>query len=280
VTDVVGPAVAGTWYPAREAALAALVDGLLAESDGVAAGGRPRALIAPHAGLAYSGRVAGRGFATLPCDVERVLLVGPTHFAGFVGGCVPEASAYRTPLGDVPIDGPSIDRLAACPAVRRDDRPFRPEHSLEAELPFLQRRLRPGFRIVPVLVGGWSEVASLTALAAALRPMLDARTIAVISSDFVHYGPRFGWVPFRDRIAARIRDVDDAALARVVAVDPAGFRKTIDETRATICGRASIDVLLRILDPPSRGTVVAYDTSGRMTGDFEHSVSYASVVFR
>ncbi len=276
---VVGPAVAGTWYPGDATELAALVDRLL-EGPGAERAQRPvRAIIVPHAGFAYSGPVAGLGFRRLPTDVDRVLLVGPTHYADFSGGCVPAATAYRTPLGDVPLDVGAIDRVTSSRVVHRDDGPFRPEHSLEAELPFLQRHLRPGWRVVPLLVGGGRDAAVLTDLATALEPVFDDRTLAVISSDFVHYGPRFGYVPFSDRIAERIREIDDSALERIVRLDGDGFRRYVQESGATICGRAAIEVLLQLLGPTSRGHVVAYDTSGRLTGDFRHSVSYASVLF-
>jgi len=274
------PAVAGTWYPADALALARLVDELLVDPGGEAAPAPARALVVPHAGFAYSGRVAGLGFVRLPRDIDRVLLVGPTHYSGFPGIAVPCASLYRTPLGDVPIDVETVAGIAESAAVRREDRPFGPEHSLEAELPFLQRRLRPGWRVVPVLVGSLADASRRRDVLAALRPAFDERTVAVISSDFTHYGPRFGYVPFTERVADRIRELDESAIACLVVNDADAFREHVRNTRATICGRAAIEVLLGLLTPASRGALVAYDTSGRITGDFEHSVSYASIAFR
>jgi len=206
--------------------------------------------------------------------------VGPTHYSGFPGIAVPCASLYRTPLGDVPIDVETVAGIAESAAVRREDRPFGPEHSLEAELPFLQRRLRPGWRVVPVLVGSLADASRRRDVLAALRPAFDERTVAVISSDFTHYGPRFGYVPFTERVADRIRELDESAIACLVVNDADAFREHVRNTRATICGRAAIEVLLGLLTPASRGALVAYDTSGRITGDFEHSVSYASIAFR
>jgi len=276
--SVLQPAVAGTWYPAKPDDLASLVDDLLSGPDPAPVQPGARALVAPHAGFEYSGRVAGLGFRCLPPETNRVLLVGPSHHARFDGATVPEASAYRTPLGDVPVDVDAVDRIAGSPAVRRDDRPFRPEHSLEAELPFLQRHLRPGWGLVPVLIGT-VEIPALRRVSQALAPVFDEGTLAVISSDFTHYGTRFGYVPFVDRVEERIRSLDQAAIARMVAIDKDGFRRHVEETGATICGRAAIEVLLQLLDTRCSGRLVAYDTSGRLTGDFRHSVSYAAILF-
>ena len=155
-TSTLGPAVAGTWYPRDAGALAAEVDALLDRVDPVADAPLPRALIEPHAGYTYSGQVAAHGFARIRGRTfGRVLVVGPSHYVAFRGAVVPRAAGtYRTPLGDVPLDGPAIDQLAGRPGFQADDDPFAPEHSLEAEFPFLQRALTPGFRIVPVLIGG------------------------------------------------------------------------------------------------------------------------------
>jgi MEMO1 family protein len=273
------PAVAGTWYPANASDLARYVDGLLDPPDAPAAAVRGRGLVVPHAGLAYSGGVAGLGFRTLSRDTRRVLLVGPTHYVAFRGAVVPRSTAYRTPLGDVPIDVDAVEQLARCDDVRRDDVPFGPEHSLEVELPFLQRHLQPGWCVLPVLVGAIGDAAVRESVVAALRPVRDAGTSTVVSSDFTHYGPRFGYVPFTERVAERIRELDHGAIECVVRSDADGFRQYIERTGATICGHAPIELWLEMLEPGTRGALVAYDTSGRITGDPGHSVSYASIVF-
>ena len=276
---VLGPAVAGRWYPADRAALEREVDDLLRTAAPAAGTGPARALIAPHAGFAYSGPVAAQGFATLDAHAaERVLLLGPSHYAAFEGACVPRASACRTPLGDVPIDQEAVAALVGRENVRCDDGPFRPEHCLEAELPFLQRRLSRPWRVIPVLVGRAGQ-GTAESLAEALRPVLDPGTVVVVSSDFTHYGPRFDYVPFTERVPERIEALDREAVACIAARDTAGFDGFLERTGATVCGRNPIRVLLRLLPLASTGRLVAYDTSGRLTGEWDHSVSYASVVF-
>ena len=275
--DVLGPAVAGTWYAAGRDALARQVDELLEDSPAPPADPL-RALVAPHAGFVYSGAVAARGFAALRgTSWRRVLLLGPSHYLAFSGAAVPRARAYRTPLGEVEIDAAGVDAvLASSRAAPRDDA-FEPEHSLEAELPFLQRVLEPGWTAVPVLLGGSSDGAALRAVAEACRAVLDEGTLVVASSDFTHFGRRFGYVPFRDRVPERIEALDRQAIAPIVGGDVEGFASVLDRTGATLCGRHAIEVALHLLGAGARGRLLAYDTSGRMTGDWEHSVSYASI---
>src|SRR5215470_4603344 len=201
--EVLGPAVAGTWYPAGRDALAALVDRLLDEADAGAA----RAVIAPHAGYAYSGPLAAKAMRALGLQgTRRIVLLGPSHHFGFGGAAVPaEGRVCRTPLGDLAVDREAVAALAASPGFRADDRVFVPEHALESELPFLQRLLPAGgVAIVPVLVGGGASREDAAAVARALAPLLDEATRIVVSSDFTHYGPAFGYVPFTEAVPERI----------------------------------------------------------------------------
>ena len=275
---VLGPAVAGTWYPAAAAELARDIDALLAEAP---AGRAPLALVVPHAGLRWSGPTAARAFARLVgLAPRRVVLIGPSHRAAFRGVCVPEAELYRTPLGDVPLDRACIETLARRAGFVAGDGPFEREHCLEIELPFLQRALEPGWNLVPLLIGGGTPSTTLAEVAAALRAVLAGEeTLLVASSDFTHFGPRFGYVPFEGDVAPKIRALDMGAIERIVHLDPRGFRSYVAETGATICGHAAIELLLGLLPDGVHAELVAYDTSGRLAADAEHSVSYASVAF-
>jgi AmmeMemoRadiSam system protein B len=281
---VIGPAVAGRWYAASEAQLEREVEGLFARAtprrDAPPAPPSLSAVIAPHAGFQFSGAVAASAFRALrDRPIERVLLLGPSHYERFDGCALPDAAAYRTPLGDVPIDRDATARLGRAPGFRVDSRPFAPEHSLEAELPFLQRALPRGFHVVPVLVGGGASAASLAGAAAALAALVGPGTLTVVSSDFTHYGERFGYVPFTGHVEPRVRELDMRAVEHIVALDRAGFENYATRTGITICGRAAIEILLRLLPAGTRGQLADYDTSGRQTGDWDHTVSYASLLF-
>jgi AmmeMemoRadiSam system protein B/AmmeMemoRadiSam system protein A len=272
-------ALAGAWYPADPAALKAQVDGFLAAARGGAAAGTLRALIVPHAGYAYSGPTAGEGYALVKGRTyRRVLILAPSHYSGFRGLSVDAVDAYRTPLGDVPLDLEAIKTLRASPLVRADADARAREHSIEIQLPLLQRALAPGWRLVPVLVGQLGG-ADDRAAADLLRPLADDGTLVVVSSDFTHYGPRFDYQPFRldARTPERLKELDEGAIARILDKDAAGFLAYQGQTGITVCGYRPIDILLRLLGPGARVARVAYTTSGALTGDYENSVSYAAL---
>jgi AmmeMemoRadiSam system protein B len=182
------PAVAGLFYPAGAAALTRAVDALLAAVQPAAAAGLPKAVIAPHAGFAFSGPVAAAAYARLrPLrgTIRRVLLLGPAHRVPFRGMALPGASAFRTPLGDVPLDAAAVSRLKALPGIKELPGAHAAEHSLEVHLPFLQRVFAK-FTLVPILVGD-AEAAEVAAVLDALWG--GPETIIVVSSDLSHYEP-------------------------------------------------------------------------------------------
>jgi AmmeMemoRadiSam system protein B len=278
-----GPNVAGLWYPDGREALARETE-LLIAGGGAAertSAAPPAALIVPHAGWTYSGPTAGVGFSRLHGpSPERVVVVGPSHYSAFPGVALPAATGYITPLGRIRLDRDAADRLGGRPGVRVDDGPFDREHSLEALLPFLQHALgsRPSYHLV--LAGAGSQGAALESAAEALAELDGPRTLWVVSSDFTHFGPRFGYVPFDDAIPERLRELDMGAVSRILELDREGFEDYVSRTGATICGRHAIDLLLRIVPRQEiRGELLAYRTSGEITGDWEHCVSYATLAF-
>lgn len=278
-----GPSVAGRWYPAAEQKLRAEVDRLVQASPSRMAevsrlAGVLRAVIAPHAGYVYSGAVAATAFAPFAGrHFERVFLLGPSHYHGFRGATIPAASGLRTPLGTVEIHRQTLETLRRIPGFSVSDVPFEPEHSLESEIPFLQHLLAPGWKAVPVLVGAPSSSQDVGHIAAGLSPLLDRGSLLVISSDFTHHGDAFGYAPFRERIPERIEALDRGAVQHIETGDAEGFDAYCEATGATICGRKAISVLLRLAGVTGSGALLGYDTSGRMTGDWSHTVSYAAV---
>src|SRR5262249_51609291 len=146
----------------------------------------PKALIAPHAGYVYSGRVAAEAFATLRASAQsiaRVVLIGPAHFVPVRGIAAPTVDAFETPLGCMPVDREALAAIADLPFVIAADAPHAPEHSLEVELPFLQTLL-PNFAVVPLVIGD----AAPQDVAEALRRLWGGpETLIVVSSDLSHY---------------------------------------------------------------------------------------------
>lgn len=281
-SSTLGPVVAGTWYPSDSAVLARQLDEFLENVPQPEDDSRDVvALIEPHAGYRYSGQVAAHGFRIVQRrDPARVILLGPSHYSAFQGAALPDAGQYRTPLGEVPLDVEALDLLGRLPGFRRDTRPFHPEHSLEMEIPFLQHVLQPGWRLLPVLIGGGSSPDGNQKVAEGLRPLLGPDSLVVVSSDFTHYGAHFNYLPFTEDVPENIRRLDMGAIECIRAGDVPGFESYLAKTDATICGRNPIDVLLRMLPRDVQGSLVTYDTSGNLTGDWSHSVSYAALAFR
>jgi MEMO1 family protein len=205
------PAVAGTFYPRDAAALRAMVHGFLAEAGTVIEQRTAKAVIAPHAGYVYSGPTAGRAFAALGSKVShlrRAIVVGPSHFVPFRGIAAPWADAFRTPLGEVPLDRAAIEMLESLPQVHLSDLPHRDEHALEVELPFLQTVLED-LAIVPLVVGD-AEPAEVAEVLERLWDEEDA--LVVVSSDLSHYHDYETAKRLDAATAARIEQLDETGL--------------------------------------------------------------------
>ena len=200
--------MAGTFYPRDARTLAETVDALLrharTEATGATRARPPRALVVPHAGYRYSGLVAALAYATLSGPaVRRAVVIGPAHFVPLAGWAVPLTAYWRTPLGVMPIDVDLRDRALEVTGVRADDRPHASEHSLEVQLPFLQRCVTSDLPVLPVAVHGPPEATAdlLDAVAG------DAGTTVVASTDLSHHLPRAAAGQRDRRTAAAVLDL-------------------------------------------------------------------------
>lgn len=250
-------AVAGSFYPGNSAMLHEQVETLLRQAD-PRPGLAPKALVVPHAGYVFSGTTAAQAYQLLQGAREppsRVLLLGPAHRVYLQGLAVPTVDYFTTPLGDIELDRSSIERALALTGVSVSDQAHELEHSLEVQLPFLQRTL-PGFTLVPVLVGDSSpdEVAAL----------IDAlwggpETLIVISTDLSH---------FEDYQSAEAHDKQTCE--RILLGDA-----SLHGTDA--CGAAPLNGLLR----SERGSrlrrqLLARCNSGDSIGDRQRVVGYGA----
>ena len=220
-------AVAGQFYSDDASDLADVVDSFLQDHQPVCQS-QPAALIAPHAGYIYSGAVAGKAFAELEPwqnHIDRVVLIGPAHHVRLRGMAVPRAGYFHTPLGDVTLDTREIQALSELPDVTYNDEAHAHEHSLEVQLPFLQRVL-DDFHLVPVAVGQLNAQEVLPVLQ---RYWGKARTVIVISTDLSHY---------LDHDSAETLD----ALTAEAVADQEPER--IGEAQA--CGREALQALLTL----------------------------------
>jgi len=258
-------ALAGSWYPPTPDALGAEVDGHLAPAASECRG-EVRAIVAPHAGLMYSGPVAAYAYSLLSGRrYDVAVLVGPSHFVGFDGVAVYGRGAFETPLGRVPVLEPCAAALAlASPIVREHPGAHVREHSLEMQLPFLQRVL-PGTPIVP-LVMGYQTRETILDLAAALASVLAGReALLVASTDLSHY-----------QDAATAARLDGRVIDFVRALDPEGLLAALEAFPRHACGGGPLVSVMHA----ARGLgadaarILRYADSGDVSGDKTAVVGY------
>lgn len=275
------PAVADSFYPGTKEELERAVRGFLATPQGQA----PVAVIAPHAGYVFSGATAGKAFAPLAGGtVKRVILLGPSHYVGFRGGALPApgATAFATPLGEMPLDRAALAQLARLPEFSGPAAAHEREHCLEVELPFLQATLG-AVPIVPVLIGGNTDLSTATALARRLADLVGPGTIVVVSSDFTHHGASYGYSPFGSgpEVGPKLLRLGRATAERAAAMDARGFAQQVEVAGDTVCGAAPITVLLELLAHAfdGSGRVVEVTTSADVSANWSQVVTYAGVDF-
>lgn len=271
-------AFAGQFYTDNAARLADEIDGYLAGKQPT--GGRPLALIVPHAGYVYSGPVAAYAYAEVRGQqYEAVVLIGQNHYLrDFTGVAVYPGGAWETPLGQIPVDTELAQAiLQANPALESDPARHARDHCLEVQVPFLQRAL-PGTPIVPILIG-YPYPENTQALIDALGQVLPGRDVLLIaSSDLSHYPAYDDAVRIDGTILAAIETLDPAQLRQAV------FQEMSRETPnllTTCCGEEAIVVVLEVAKRlgATRAAVVHYANSGDVPqGDRTGVVGYGAVV--
>ncbi|MBF0416279.1 MAG: AmmeMemoRadiSam system protein B [Magnetococcales bacterium] len=285
-TIVRPPALAGSWYPKQADALSKQITDLLTQIPSTTAQQQTppvRAVLIPHAGYSYSGRTAMTALKMLTgASFKRVVIIAPAHRVGFTGVALPEASHFRTPLGDIPLDTTAMTSLRETenPLIRTIPGAHDQEHSIEIELPLLQTILANGWQLLPLLVGQM-DYPSYSKIAETLRPFLDEQTLLVISGDFTHLGSHFDFQPFAldANIAENLQQLDMGAVDHIIARNPKGFLDYREKTGITACAFGPVMVLLNLITDQVEPRLIQYHTSGSDNGDFSHSVSYVSMTF-
>jgi AmmeMemoRadiSam system protein B/AmmeMemoRadiSam system protein A len=277
------PAVAGSFYPDDPDELRVAVQGMLERAGPAAA--PAAALVVPHAGYVFSGEVAARGFAALRgARPKRVILLGPSHHRGFEGGALPAAgvTAFSTPLGPIPLDTDALARLRSSPELGGPPAAHDPEHCLEVELPFLAE-VAPGAKLVPILLGVDTDLATCRAIARTLAPLLDERTVVVASTDFTHHGAAYGFAPFGrgPMVGPALVRLARATAERAAAGDVRGFWNQVEVSGDSVCGVRAVAVLPELVARAfdGRGKLLDVTTSGHVSGTWDQAVTYVAVAF-
>lgn len=274
---VLPSALAGRWYPADPDTLTEQIKGFFQKAQ-VQPTKDVIALILPHAGYQFSGQTAAYGLKTLGKKYERVVIIGPSHRVRMEETLsVPRVTHYQTPLGQVPLDVEFINKLLQYPLFQNVPHAHEYEHSVQIEVPLLQYTQKD-FKLVPIVAGSCSPE-TVNRAGAIMKSLIDDHTLVIASSDFVHYGNNYGFVPFTENIPEQIKELDMGAYDFIATLDWKGFLDYKQRTGATICGYVPVAILLSMMDKSGKAELANYTTSGDLTGDFSNSVSYLSVVF-
>ncbi|MEW5940547.1 MAG: AmmeMemoRadiSam system protein B [Chloroflexota bacterium] len=272
--DVRPSPIAGTWYSGNRERLAREVDGYLDGAALPALEGDAIAVIAPHAGHRYSGSVAGYSFASVRGRTfDLVAVVSPFHGLAYQPLLTTVHGAYGTPLGIIPVDRAALNELDAVlkselgyglSPMARD-----PEHSLEIELPFLQRALAGDFNLLPVMIRAQEpDVARGLGLALA-QTLKNKNALLVASTDLSH---------FYDQETANRLDAE--MLKRFESFDPDSIFQAELTGKGFACGHAAVAAVLHAARElgADRVTILHHATSGDVTGDYDQVVGYGAAV--
>lgn len=268
--DIRPSPIAGTWYEADPKTLAAHIDSYLNNALLPELSGEIIAVIAPHAGHRYSGHVAGYAFKTLAgLDPNLVVILSPYHDYSPHQLLVTAHQAYETPLGKIIVDQSALAELQA-----ELDLPIIPiandrEHSLEIELPFLQRVLKNKFKILPIMMRVQRSVAAKKLGDALAKILKNKKALMVASTDLSHF--------YDSKIA---NDLDHEMLKRFESFDPDSIFEAEYSEKGFACGHAAVASMLWAAKSLGADNVqtLKYATSGEITGDHKSVVGYGAAV--
>ncbi len=264
------PTAAGLFYPELKLVLEREVDEYLLRAKSSRVNGTIRGLIAPHAGYAYSGLTAAAGYRLVKdASYEAVVVIGPSHREYFNGISLYPGPSYRTPLGELPIHEELRSALADChPLIGLSEDGHRHEHSVEVQVPFLQRVLgKTDF--VPIVMGDQSRETCLVLEQALYSACKDRNVLLVASTDLSHYHPY-----------KEATDLDRKVIDVVERFLPEDLLRMLEEEEVEACGggpMVSVMLASRRLGATSSRALV-YCNSGDVTGDRDAVVGYCSAV--
>jgi AmmeMemoRadiSam system protein B len=272
--DVRPSPIAGRWYPANPESLAASVDRYMDDARLPVIDGEIVGVVAPHAGHLYSGPVAGYSFAALRgLDIDLAAVISPMHHPYFQALLTTGHEAYATPLGTVPVDQEAVTRLDQIVHDRLGfglDKVYKdPEHSLEIELPFLQRASNHEFRLLPVMVRDQSAFTAQVLGEGLAEVLKGQKAVLVASTDLSHFYTQ-----------AEAKILDSEMLDQIKAFNPQGVLEVERQGKGFACGKAAVAAVLWAAKQLGANQVqlLHYGTSGDITGDHDQVVGYGSAV--
>ncbi len=263
------PAVAGQFYESSPAALSAQVEAFI-ETD--VEREHATGIVSPHAGLIYSGRVAGAVYSRIKIP-HTFILIGPNHTGFGTPLSIMSSGEWVMPTGELRIDTLVARKLKEhCSIIEEDNLAHQMEHSLEVQLPFILH-FSSEVKIVPLTAMSLSlKTCRLVGEAMAdVIECLDYPVTVIASSDMSHY-----------ETDAAARRKDERAINRILAMDPEGLYTTVIDEGISMCGVVPVTTMLYAANKlgAEESTLVRYMTSGEVSGDYDHVVGYAGVMVK
>lgn len=273
------PVVDGRFYPGEEKELSKEVKDYLKKAPSIKTDEKVLAIVSPHAGYVFSGATAGRVFKVLEGkNYKKVILMGTSHTSGAPGALLADYDYFQIPGAKIPLERNIIKELSKRDGFQIQNNAHTREHSLEVQVPFLSEVLKD-FKLIPMVIGGSTTPEVARKVAQGLIPYLDEDTLVVVSTDFTHYGPNYGYIPFREDVPRRMKELDLGGWELVIPQGSELFNAYLEVTEATICGEKALMVLSELLPKNSRKNFVHYTTSGEIMGDWENAVGYLAGFF-
>lgn len=273
------PVVAGTFYPGNESELSSMIDEFFEKVELPELDKYIRAIIVPHAGYVYSGQVAAYGYKALigpsasSGPIKTIVLIGNSHKEYFDGISVYEKGYYKTPLGNVAVDADLAKKIIdSNEKIFYKESAHAEEHSLEVQLPFLQKAL-DDFKIVPIIIGNQPGIVDI--LISALKPLIDDNTLIIASSDLSHY-PNYEDAKYSDnKVIEAILTGERENLSNTIFQLE---KEVIPNLQTCACGQDSIEAVMDLMKGKNIKLLDSAN-SGDVSGDMSRVVGYATIVF-
>ncbi len=276
------PVVAGAFYPGNAEELKEMIKEFLEKI-------KPErrntiGIVAPHAGYIYCGKTAAAVYNSVSHGFETVVLLGPNH-SGIGTGIATSLETWKTPLGSLKPDEDFVKEISRDSIIIEDPKSHWKEHSIEVQLPWLQYKFKD-FKIVPISINpiyfDLDTCKEIGTKISEVATYLRRKVLIIASSDFTHYGPMYGYTPFRgnsEEILRKIKEMDMEVINHILKLKPVDVSKTCDEKRLTICGYGGIAAMLfaaRDLEA-KKAELIDYSTSFEISKNTDAIVGYAGI---
>ena len=240
-----------------------------------------KGIVSGHAGYMFSGPAMAWSYKEIAESKfpDTYIILGLDH-TGIGEDCTSDED-WQTPLGTVKINKVLV-KLLEKNGLKINNEAHASEHSIEVQLPFLQFASKDyikALKFAPIMIASFNYEETAEKIKNALKEY-KKDVCFIVSSDFTHFGPAYGFTPFSENMKENMKNLDFGAINFIKNLDPEGFLNYCEETGATICGKYPIAVLLQILKEKAKAQLIHYYTSGDITEDYSNAVGYASIVFK